>query len=711
MNITTNSSGIMDQSAEAQPQATNPPGDAMRALVESHNIAEGMDNDKLKDIAEQCSVGFEADLRSRKDWEDLLCEWQKLALQVKEDKTFPWNGASNVKYPLLSIASMQFNARAYPSLVPATSDIVKCEVIGNDPDGTKLDKAKRIGQYMSYQILNQMTGWEEDMDKLLIMLPIIGTMFKKTYYDSVIKQNVSEIILPKHLVVNYWAKSLEGAERVSEMLEMNKRILKEHQMGKIYRDVDLGDPQVADVEPNRRDQNVPIPVDDTTPYSIIEQHTYYDMDGDGYAEPYIITFERHTREILRIVARFDDKCIHTVVDKKGKSKLAKIDAIQYYTKFSFIPNPEGGFYDIGFGMLLSPLNEAVNTLINQLIDSGTINNLQGGFLGKGLKLKMGESRWTPGEWKTVQSTAEDLRKQIVPLPTKEPSNILFQLMGSLITGAKELASVAEIFVGKMPGQNTPATTTMATIEQGMKVFTAVYKRVYRSLRSEFQKLFALNGTYLDPQQYSNIVDGPVDPADFSDTDYDICPGADPNTATATEKLMKAQGLMELMQGMPGILDPVKVVTRILEAQEQPSYQELFSDATQGGTQTPPPPPDPKILAIQAKSQAEQQKNQNQQQNDAFQAQLDASTAQTKLAMEKQAQDHDLQMKSMQAQLDGAIKLHGEQVKMAAAQMGHAQNIVHTQQTHEQKMSHQEETAKLQQQLARSKPTSNGKKPK
>ena len=709
MNVT----GTMDPQAAAQQPAIDPDGAQkpdIRALIESHNIAEKMDKDDLEELGAACSEGFEADLESRRHWEDNLIEWQRLALQVKEDKTWPWSGASNVKYPLLSIASMQFNARAYPSLVPATSDIVKCEIIGQDPEGSKLDKAKRISQYMSYQILNQMDGWEEDMDKLLLMLPIIGTMFKKTYYNPVIKQNVSELILPKNLVVNYWAKSLGTAERVSEMIELNKRLLKEKQMAGTYLDIDLGDPQVNDVEPQERDRNVPLPVDSTTPYSIIEQHTYWDMDGDGYAEPYIVTFERFTGKVLRVVARFDDECVHMIVDSKGKQKLAKIDAIQYYTKFGFIPNPEGGFYDIGFGLLLAPLNESVNTLINQLIDSGTIANLQGGFLGKGLKLKMGESRWQPGEWKSVQSTSEDLRKQIVPLPAKDPSDVLFKLMGTLITGAKELASVAEIFVGKMPGQNTPATTTMATIEQGMKVFTAVYKRVYRSLRSEFQKIFALNSVYLDPQEYSNIIDGPIDPSDFDDKTYDVCPGADPNTATATEKLMKAQGLMEIMQGAPGILDPVKVVARILEAQEQPSYQQLFSQATQGGTVTPPPPPDPKIMAIQAKSQAEQQKNENAQQNDAFQAQLDQASTAAKLQMEKQAQDHDLQIKAMQAKLDGNIKLHAEQVKIAAAQASHIQTLTHAAQTHNQKLTHQEELTKSKIQM-QNKSTNSGKKPR
>lgn len=687
---------------EAQQPDINSGTNSLRALVESKNIAEDLDTDELVALGKYVSEGFEDDLTSRNDWEKCLDDWQKLALQVKEEKTFPWVGAANVKYPLLSIASMQFNARAYPALVPATSDVVKCEVIGKDPDGQKLEKAKRIGVYMSYQILNQMDGWEEDMDKLLIMLPIVGTVFKKTYYDSVCRQNVSSIVLPKNLVVNYWAKSLETAERVSEIIPMNRRVLKENMQSAIFRDVELGDPQIDDAQVTT-DKPVPLPLDDTTPYCIVEQHCYWDMDDDGYAEPYIVTFERYTKEVLRVVARFDAKSIHTVVTSKGKTKLAKITPIQYYTKFSFIPNPEGGFYDVGFGLLLGPLNESVNTLINQLIDSGTINNLNGGFLGKGLKLKMGESAWKPGEWKSVTSTAEDLRKQIVPLPSNEPSKVLFDLMMNLVTGAKELSSVAEIFVGKSPGQNTPATTTMATIEQGMKVFTAVYKRVYRSLRSEFKKIFALNGTYLDQAKYANVVDVPVEATDFDSDSYDVCPGADPNTATATEKLMKAQGLMELLP--TGILDPVKVVARVLEAQEQPSYQELFTQAVQETGQPPPPPPDPKMLELQFKSQMDQQKNEQNMRHDEITSQLKQRDAQFQLMMKAAQAQQDERHTSVMDALKERATYHMDQARVQGAKAKAQQDVAHKEETHTQDIAHKKEQIKLTQRQQAAKPSS------
>lgn len=679
---------------DPQSQATK--DGELRALVEHKNIADGLDEDTLQKISEQCASGFEYDLMSRSHWEDCLDNWINLALQVKEEKTWPWPKASNVKYPLLSTAAMQFNARSYPALVPSSGDLVKVETIGFDHTEVKLEKARRIGKYMSYQVLNEMEGWEEDMDKLLIMLPVVGTMFKKTYYNPVTKQNVSELVLPKDLVVNYWAKSLACAERVSELIMMSKRRVKEKQLSGLYLDVDLGDPTYVPTGVHDAYRQ-----DETTPYTIVEQHTYYDLDEDGYSEPYIVTFERYSKKVLRIVARFDDTTIYT--DDDGK--LQKIDPIEYYTKFSFIPNPDGGFYDVGFGLLLSPINEAVNTLVNQLIDAGTINNLQGGFLGKGLRLKMGEQRFSPGEWKAVNSTADDLRKQIVPLPTKEPSDVLFQLMGTLVTSGKELASVAEIFVGKMPGQNTPATTTMATIEQGMKVFTAVYKRVYRSLKSEFKKIFALNAIYLDPNKYVNVLDTEVGPDDFDDAGYDVCPGADPNTATQTEKLMKAQGLMELLP--LGILDPVIVIRRILEAQEQPNIEQLFNQQVKDTGQFQPPP-DPKMMEMQMKSQMEQQKVQLKGQELEHKAAMEQQSTQAKMAMEKQSNDAKLQFEMQKAQLDGAVTLHKQRIFEADARQKQQQN----EQTHRQGLVHAEEQNKskieMQKKMASAKPSATGK---
>jgi chaperonin GroES len=684
-----------DSPQEEQEEQQTP----IRALLEQINIAEKLSEEKLTEIGMEVSRGFDTDLETRSDWETNVDEWTKLAIQTKEEKTYPWPKASNIKYPLLSTAAMQFAARAYPSLIPSDGQVVKAQVIGKDPTGEKQKRAERTSIYASYQLMHEMDSWEEDMDKLLIMLPVVGTMFKKTYWDSVTEKNCSRLVLPKNLVVNYWTKSLDSCERISEVIEMSPRILQERVNAGIFRDCKLSAPPMPQ---NFNTANTNLPnQDDTTPYTIIEQHTFLDLDDDGYREPYVVTFQKESRTVLRIVARFDETGI--TLDKKNK--VVRIEPIQYYTKFGFIPNPDGSFYDIGFGVLLGPINDSVNTLINQLVDAGSLSNLQSGFIGKGLRIKMGENRFQPGEWKAVNATADDLKKQIFPLPVKEPSATLFQLMGSLITSGKELASVAEIFTGKSPGQNTPATTTMATIEQGMKVFTAVYKRTYRSLAQEFKKLYRLNEVYLNPQTYVEVMDTTVDPGDFKAEGYDICPGADPSAISQTERLLKAQGLVEMLP--MGVLDPLKVVQRVLEAQEQPNWQELIHQETQQ-TGQPSQQPDPKVLQIQQQAEADQQRFGLEQQKAAFDQQMQGHTAQFNQMMAAQK----MQLDSAVAQAKIGTQARADhaklQAKVAADQMTQNQSLIQNHQTHVQKMTHAEQQHRQKQEQLKSQPKQTSK---
>ena len=676
----------MDMETQEEVQSPDTEENFSRLLT-STNLVDSLDEEMLEKISDQCKEGFDVDLQSRESWERDLDEWLKLAMQVREEKSWPWPKASNVKYPLLSTAAMQFAARAYPSLVPSNGKVVQGIVFGKDPTGEKKAKADRVATYMSYQIMQEMRTWEEDMDKLLMMLPIIGTCFKKTYYDPSQEKVCSYLISPKELVVNYWATCLEDAERVSEIIEMSPRVLKERQRQGVFKDVDLRDPVVNPaLGTPAKTNNIQTKVDETTPYLLVEQHTFYDIDEDGYAEPYIVTFEKESGTILRIVPRFTEEDVET----NDKDEISKITPIQYYTKFSFVPNPDGSFYSIGFGVLLGPLNESVNTLINQLVDAGTVSNLQSGFIGKGLRLKMGDQKFLPGEWKAVNATGDDLKKQIVPLPARDPSKTLFELMGALITSGKELASVAEIFTGKMPGQNTPATTTMATVEQGMKVFTAVYKRIYRSLEDEFKKIYRLNGVYLDPNTYIEVLDEPVDPSDFKNESYDICPGADPTAISQSEKLLKAQGLLELLPS--GILDPAKVVMRVLDAQEQPNWQELLNPQV-AQTGQAPERPDPKQLEMQMKMELEQQKAAMKAQMDQQKMELEARSAEQKLAMEQQMHAQKMQHTQEMAQVQSAAEIHKQRIFMAQEQVKGQQQIVQSEQQHRQKMQQSKEQAK------------------
>lgn len=634
-------------------------------VTKTNNLAEDLDEKELELIGKQVYQDYDNDEESRIEWLEKTEEWQKLALQVVEEKSYPWPGAANIKFPLLTTAALQFAARAYGSILGST-EVVKGRVIGFDPDGSKTQKAIRIGKHMSFQVLEQMPEWEEDMDKLFIALPILGCMFKKTYYDPLNERNCSRVIFPKDLVVNYYAKDIETASRITHIISMYKNEVKERQMNDIFLDIDLAKPTDSeiDLKENQRMGLTPPSTDDDTPYILLEQHCLLDLDEDGYKEPYIVTIEKSSHKVLRIVPRFD----HDHIEYNSNSSLRRINPIEYFTKFDFIPNPEGCFYGVGFGILLGPINESVNTAINQIFDAGTLSNMQGGFLSRSIKLKAGEQFFRPGEWKSVNATGDDLRKSIVPLPTREPSSVLFQLLGLLIESAKEISTVSETMVGKMPGQNTPATTTMATIEQGQKVFTSIYKRIYRAMSKEFRKLFLLNSKYLTQDEEFTILGTSEGAAvkydDYRDPNINVIPSADPNVATEEQKQAKANALLQLL---PLGLNVDEVKRRVLEAQNQPGIEKLL--------QVPPPQPDPEIQLKQQEFQWKQQKEaaelQLTQQRDMYVAQLNEANAIQALAkaqMETMGQRLDMMAKQLEMFTSQVQDDHQRKVDIANLQL-------------------------------------------
>ena len=659
------------------------------SLINEVNIAKKLSDEDLVKIGDKVVEGYDTDEDSRKAWKENLEKWTKLALQIVDKKTYPWNNASNIKFPILSTASMQFAARAYPTLVPSDGQVVKCRVVGSDPQGTKQAAAIRISKHMSYQLMQEMPEWDEDMDRLLVILPIAGTVFKKTYYCPDKQRNVSCLVMPKDLVVNYWTKTLEDSERITEIHEYSKRQVKEKQLKGIYLDVKLASPTASNLRVEKSDPSeMTTPQDDdTTPYFILEQHTYLDLDKDGYAEPYVVVVEKESKKVLRITARFDEEGVQ--VDENGK--VVSIVANGYYTKYSFFPNPDGGFYDIGFGRLLGPINASVDTIINQLTDAGTLSNLQSGFIGKGLRIKMGDSRFSPGEWKVVNATGADIKSQIFAMPVRDPSPVLFKLLELLSQSAQQLASVSDIFVGKMPGQNTPATTTMATIEQGMKLFTAVYKRVYRSMAKEFQKLYKLNGVYLDDQVFVDILDEPIGQSDYKGNPNDVVPSADPTAASSQERQQKAQMLMQMI-GL-GTINPQEVTQRMLVAMEVPEPEKLMLPPA-------PPPPDPKVEAMKMKAQLDQQTAANNLQMDQERLRMEQSAEANKQAMEAQAKQQDLQFKAQEhalamrvASTDLQHKVVNNAVDTHANAVKASQDIKHKEMSHAQKMQQQKAAQK------------------
>lgn len=581
--------------------------------------------DELEKMGVELYQAYLDDEQSRKDWMDTNKEWMKLALLTREHKTWPWPKAANVKYPLIATAAMQFSARAYPALVPSDGSIVKARVTAVDQQGMLQQAAIRVGKHMSYQIFCDVDNWEEDMDKLLMTIAVSGLCFKKTYYDALREKIVSRIVYPENLCMNYWTKNLDTCYRKTEIMNFYENEIKEKvNDNEHFLDIDYADASVNETIDYKQPlvtNDRPSKEDEATPHTFLAVHTYWDLDGDGYEEPYIITIHKNTRKVVRITARWDSDGVY----RDDKGKIIKICPVEIFTDFPFIPNPDGSIYALGFGMLLGPLNEAVNTLINQLIDAGTMANLQSGFIGRNLRVKEGQLQLRPNEWKVVNASGEDLQKSIYPIPTKEPSSVLMNLLQMLVQSGNQLASIAEIFVGKMPGQNTPATTTQETIQQGMAVFTAIYKRVYRSLSKEFKKIFRLNRITPDIIKSESEIVGQIQQSDYQGTEHLIIPGADPTGDSMAMRMQKLQQVGQLIQ--LGTINPQVYTQRILEAQEIPNYQELIA-------QPQPPQPDPKMQTEQMKQQTMQQK-----------AQLDS-----------QAKQQDMQNKAQQAEIDRQVEL-------------------------------------------------------
>lgn len=640
----------------------------LREIERSKNVDALLTEKQSDEIGRDVVAAFEEDKNSRKEWERRTENAIKLALQMVETKSFPWPDASNVKFPLVTIAALQFSARAYPSLVKVP-DLVHYRVMGKDENGKKAARASRIGRHMSFQLLDQDEAWEEDTDRKFIVVPIIGCAFKKTYWDHVKQQNCSRLVLPQNLVVHYYTKSIEETERKTEIFELYDREIKERQLNGLYSKKELAQPQVGEQKLSDQRQGItPPPVSKSSPRTMLEQHLYLDLDGDGYPEPYVVTVERSSKKVFRIAPRFAkvtteqslqildltrQKTLLTLqlqalamqmqeiasqvpqpdgqqteADMAGlravesqinqlrmqadiftaqinqldqtiaqweesdqkEPRVLSITALEHFTKYGFIPSPDGGFYDLGLGALLGPINDSVNTLINQLIDSGTLQNGSQGFIGKGARIQGGEVRFKPFEWKRVNVAGQTLRDSLVPLPINQPSTVLFQLLSLLITYGEKISSVSETMTGNNPGQNTPAYNMQAMLEQGLQVFNGIFKRLYRSFRKELRKLYVLNRVYMHPVEYYETVDGNWEALqnDYAGDEKDVVPAADPNAFSSQQNMVKAQFLATRAATVPGY-DLAAVERRLHESMDIPDPQEIFPLDDEGQPMIPPPP--------------------------------------------------------------------------------------------------------------------------
>jgi chaperonin GroES len=633
-------------------------------IVELPNIAAVLEDETLNTISYNVWKGFSADKESRSQWEKRTEEAMKLALQVAEAKDFPWPGASNVKFPLVTIAALQFHARSYPVLINGETP-VHCRVIGDDPTGAKDARAQRVGNFMSYQILEQDTTWESEMDRVLISQPIVGCAFKKSYFDPILKHNVSEHILAKDFVVNYWTKHLDTSPRITQIQYFSSNDIYERvarglflEMKEPGRPAAIPQSNMTLAQNKAQGMNAPDSIDDTTPFEILEQHTFIDFDGDGYAEPYIVWMRADTKQILRIVARY----FSTSIERDADGNILRITPETYFTKFPFIPSPDGGFYDLGFGSLLGPLNQSIDTLLNQLIDTGTMANTAGGFLSRGIKLRGGNYNFAPLEWKHVDTTGDDLRKGIMPLPVREPSQVLFTLLNLLINYGERIGGSVDILSGQNPGQNTAAETTRTMAEQGMKIFSGIFKRTYRSLKDEFRKLYRLNQLYLDGIIDYNSDTGSnfIDADDFSGPVSDVRPAADPNIVSDTQRVTQATALLQLATTTPG-MNMYEVQKNYLKAMKVSNIEMILPDPK--GPNAIKPGPSEKV-------QIEMMKQQSKQAD----AQLQFKTAMMKMMKDvelNQAKIHKLEADAILAIEQAGGVRSGQEIAMIDAQIGAA----------------------------------------
>lgn len=581
----------------------------------SPNLCSKLTKEDLVELGDWCWAGYDRDKRSRAKWERRCEAAMDLAMQISKEKSFPWPMCANVQLPLITIAALHFHARAYPAIVDGP-DLVQYRVLGDDPDGEQRARSERVSRHMSWQLSEEIKGWEEGQDKLLIHIPVVGCAFKKTYYSGSKRRNESDFVMARDLVLNYWAKSVESCPRKTHVIPLQRNDIYDRVKSGRFRDI-LQEEWYQDfaqlpVDPNKQEQDnragksEPDP-DETTPFVFGEQHVLADLDGDGYEEPYIITFELENKCVVRIVTSCETEAD---VDRTEAGEIVRVRHAEQFTKYPFIPSPDGGIYDVGFGVLLGPMTESANTSVNQLLDAGTMATTAGGFLTRGAKIRGGNVMVSPFGWTRVDMTGDDLRKSMVPHQVREPSDVLFKLLMMLIEYINRVAGAVDIQVGESPGQNTPAETSRTVNENGQRIYAAIFKRIWRAAKEEYSKLYVLNGMHMDLRQPFGPEAEAALRSDYLGDPSQIAPVADPNVLSDHQRLQQAMTLKQLAATTPGY-DWEAVERRVLAAMKIKGVKEVYP-----GPKDPraTPVPNPKASLEQMKQQGKQQIVQLQMQN-------------------------------------------------------------------------------------------------
>ena len=552
------------------------------------NLAEVMDDQDLDELGTSLFDKYTEYKESRGDWEQSYREGLDLLGFKYERRTEPFRGASGVNHPVLAEAVTQFQAQAYKELLPADGP-VRAQILG-DVTNEKQDQAHRVKDFMNYQIMDQMQEYEPEFDQMLFYLPLSGSTFKKVYYDDLLGRAVSKFVPADDLIVPYSANSLEDAEAIVHVIKMSENELRKQQVSGFYRDIDLGQPPVTENQLEEKERKLEGISKDgqEDQFTILEMHVNLDLPGfedigtdgeeTGIKLPYIVTIAESNNKILSIRRNFTQ-------DDPTKEK------IKYFVQFKFLPGT--GFYGFGLIHMIGGLTRTATAALRQLLDAGTLANLPAGFKTRGIRIRDDAQPLQPGEFRDVDAPGGNIKDQFMQLPFKGPDATLLQLMGIVVNAGQRFASIADAQVGDM-NQQAAVGTTVALLERGSRVMSAIHKRLYVGLKQEFKLLAEVFKTYL-PQEYPYDVPGAtrnIKVQDFDDR-IDILPVADPNIFSQTQRISMAQSQLQLAQSNPQVHDLYQAYRSMYEALGVKNINAILPPPVQ------PQPIDPSLEEIAA----------------------------------------------------------------------------------------------------------------
>jgi hypothetical protein len=521
------------------------------------NLAEALPDDILGSIANDLLSSIKGDKQSRSEWEKTYTDGLKyLGMKFDEGRSQPFEGSSGVIHPILAESVTAFQAQAYKEMLPAKGP-VKTEIIGARTIETE-NQAERVQEFMNYYIMNVMEEYDPELDQMLFYLPLAGSAFKKVYFDFVLNRAMSKFIPPEDLIVPYEAADISSAERITHVINMSSNEIKKQQLTGFYANVDIGSDGYADdmseiEEAIDEIQGISPSYKENRNRTVYEVHTVLDIEGyedrdaegntTGLKLPYIVTIEESSQAVLSIRRNYLENDL-----LKNK--------INYFVQYKFMPGL--GFYGLGLSHMIGGLSKASTSILRQLIDAGTLANLPAGFKARGMRIRDEDEPLQPGEFRDIDTTGGSLKENLIPLPVKEPSAVLMQLLGLLIDSGKRFAAVADMNIGDV-NQAMPVGTTVALLERGTKVMSAIHKRLHYSQKLEFGLLAKVFGESLPPVYNFQVGSGQnqIKQQDFDDR-VDIVPVSDPNIFSQSQRVTLAQELLQMVQSNPQVHGPLGI---------------------------------------------------------------------------------------------------------------------------------------------------------